>query len=266
MISGDSRHPAGGEPWFDPARKALYPKRCADLGRPKRLAPEVAEVLIALKTTHPSWSVRQVIAGAIGSGHLPDGVRLAHATVHGLLGAEGLMSKPAAAQPAAGDSMESSLRDGDLVCLDTPRPSPRRASHRDPCRGRPGCQAPASAQIGVGPGQRQPDLRAAPDWSRGPHHRPRRLIRADNRSHIGRCCCTKAVFPVPIGTAALSIKPLPYREQSGVASGPGKVPRDTESVVDLDVLVSEIPRVAARTLDRRASRSCLFQAKGLDGT
>ena len=54
-------------------------------------------MLIALKTTHPSWSVRQVIAGAIGSGHLPDGVRLAHSTVHGLLGAVGLMSKPAAA-------------------------------------------------------------------------------------------------------------------------------------------------------------------------
>ena len=50
---------------------ALYPKRRADLGRPRRLAPEVAELLIALKTTHPAWSVRQVIAGAIGSGNLP---------------------------------------------------------------------------------------------------------------------------------------------------------------------------------------------------
>ena len=68
---------------------ALYPKRRADLGRPKRLAPEVAELLIALKTTDPSWSVRKVIAGAIGSGHLPDGVRLAHSTVHRLLRAEG---------------------------------------------------------------------------------------------------------------------------------------------------------------------------------
>ena len=72
---------------------ALYPKRRADLGRPRRLAPEVAELLIALKTTHPAWSVRQVIAGAIGSGNLPDGVRLAHSTVHRLLKAEGLMAK-----------------------------------------------------------------------------------------------------------------------------------------------------------------------------
>ena len=31
---------------------ALYPKRRADLGRPRRLAPEVAELLIALKTEH----------------------------------------------------------------------------------------------------------------------------------------------------------------------------------------------------------------------
>ena len=76
---------------------ALYPKRRADLGRPTRLPPQAAELLIALKTEHPTWSVRQVIAGAISRGHLPDGVRLAHSTVHRLLRAEGLMSKPAAA-------------------------------------------------------------------------------------------------------------------------------------------------------------------------
>ena len=80
---------------------ALYPKRRVDLGRPRRLAPEVAELLIALKTTHPSWSVRQVIASAIGSGHLPDGVRLAHSTVHRLLKAEGLSGTRAAAGDGA---------------------------------------------------------------------------------------------------------------------------------------------------------------------
>ncbi len=80
---------------------ALYPKRRADLGRPRRLPPQAAELLIALKTEHPTWSVRQVIAGAISSGHLPDGVRLAHSTVHRLLRAEGLMSKPVAAADGA---------------------------------------------------------------------------------------------------------------------------------------------------------------------
>ncbi|MDE0218426.1 MAG: helix-turn-helix domain-containing protein [Spirochaetaceae bacterium] len=71
--------------------------RRGGFGRPRRLAPEVAELLIALKTTHPAWSVRQVIAGAIGSGNLPDGVRLAHSTVHRLLRAERLTGTRAAA-------------------------------------------------------------------------------------------------------------------------------------------------------------------------
>ena len=60
------------------------------------LPPEVAELLLSIKAEHPSWSVRQVIAGAVASGHLPDGVRPAHSTVHRLLRAEGLMSKPTA--------------------------------------------------------------------------------------------------------------------------------------------------------------------------
>ena len=76
---------------------ALYPRTRADRGRPRRLPPEVAELLISIKTEHPSWSVRKVIGGAIASGHLPDGVHLAHSTVHRLLRAEGLMSKSTAA-------------------------------------------------------------------------------------------------------------------------------------------------------------------------
>ena len=66
-------------------------------GQPRRLPAEVAELLISIKTEHQSWSVRQVIAGVVASGHLPDGVRPAHSTVHRLLRAEGLMSKPTAA-------------------------------------------------------------------------------------------------------------------------------------------------------------------------
>ena len=75
---------------------ALYPKTRADRGRPRRLPAEVAELLLSIKAEHPSWSVRQVIADAGASGHLPDGVRPAHSTVHRLLRAEGLMSKPTA--------------------------------------------------------------------------------------------------------------------------------------------------------------------------
>ena len=80
---------------------ALYPKPRADRGQPRRLPPQAAELLIALKTEHPAWPVRQVIEHANRSGHLPDRVRLAHSTVHRLLRAEGLMSKPAAAASAS---------------------------------------------------------------------------------------------------------------------------------------------------------------------
>ncbi len=45
---------------------ALYPKPRADRGRPRRLPPQAAELLIALKTEHPSWSVGLVGAGATG--------------------------------------------------------------------------------------------------------------------------------------------------------------------------------------------------------
>ena len=54
-------------------------------------------MLLSIKAEHPSWSVRQAIADAVASGHLSAGVRPAHSTVHRLLRAEGLMSKPTAA-------------------------------------------------------------------------------------------------------------------------------------------------------------------------
>ena len=80
---------------------ALYPKPRADRGQPRRLPPEAAELLLAIKTEHPTWSVRQVIQQANSGGQLPAGVRLAHSTVHRLLRAEGLMSKPGAAADGA---------------------------------------------------------------------------------------------------------------------------------------------------------------------
>ena len=89
---------------------ALYPKPRADRGQPRRMPAEVAELLISIKTEHQSWSVRQVIAGAVASGHLPDGVRPAHSTVHRLLCAEGLMSNrpPPATAPTGAASPTAS--------------------------------------------------------------------------------------------------------------------------------------------------------------
>ena len=80
---------------------ALYPKLRADCGQPRRLPPEAAELLLAIKTEHPAWSVRQVIRHANASGHLPADVRLARSTVHRLLRAEGLMRTPGAAADSA---------------------------------------------------------------------------------------------------------------------------------------------------------------------
>ncbi len=75
---------------------ALYPKPRADRGQPRRMPPQAAELLIALKTAHPTWSVRQVVKEANRSGQLPAGVRLARSTVYRLLHAEGLMTPPGA--------------------------------------------------------------------------------------------------------------------------------------------------------------------------
>ena len=48
--------------------EALYPKPRTDRGQPRRLPPEVAERLIALKLEHPIWSVRTVIRAARDTG------------------------------------------------------------------------------------------------------------------------------------------------------------------------------------------------------
>ena len=72
---------------------ALYPKLRADRGQPRRLPPDVAELLVTIKSEHPAWSVRQVIQSAHDSGQLPDALRLPASTVHRLLSREGLMIK-----------------------------------------------------------------------------------------------------------------------------------------------------------------------------
>ena len=72
---------------------ALYPKPRADRGQPRRLPPEVAELLVAIKSEHLTWSVRQVIQSARDSNQLPNGVHLPASTVHRLLTREGLMLK-----------------------------------------------------------------------------------------------------------------------------------------------------------------------------
>ena len=70
--------------------EALYPKRRTDRGKPRRVAPEVAERLVALKTASPNRSVRAVIAAARAEGidH-----PLAPSTVHRLLAREGLFDR-----------------------------------------------------------------------------------------------------------------------------------------------------------------------------
>ena len=79
---------------------ALYPKRRGDLGRPRRLAAEIAEALVGIKAEHPGYSVRQVIAHAREHGQVPESARLAKSTVYRLLKREGLTGRLAADAPA----------------------------------------------------------------------------------------------------------------------------------------------------------------------
>ena len=71
---------------------ALYPKPRTDRGKPRRLPPEVAERLIALKTENAALSVRAIIQKAREEGidH-----PLASSTVHRLFSREGLFDKGA---------------------------------------------------------------------------------------------------------------------------------------------------------------------------
>ena len=82
------RYRAGG---FD----ALLPKARVDRGRPRRMADDVAELLIAIKEQHPQLSVRAIIEHARASGQVPADMALAASSVNRLLVREGLMRKRA---------------------------------------------------------------------------------------------------------------------------------------------------------------------------
>ena len=81
--------------------EALYPKPRADRGQPRRMPPEVAERLVALKADNPAWSVRSVIRAAI-----EDGIEhpLAASTVHRLFSREGLFDRKPRTAPTAAAS------------------------------------------------------------------------------------------------------------------------------------------------------------------
>ena len=79
--------------------EALYPKRRADLGRPRRMAAEVAEALVAIKTEHPGYSARAVIERARKDGQIPEAAMPSLSTVQRLLKREGLIGRLAADSP-----------------------------------------------------------------------------------------------------------------------------------------------------------------------
>ena len=87
--------------------EALYPKTRADRGQPRRLPPEVAELLLSLKTAPPALSVNALIGTARERGvdH-----PLAPSTVHRLLAREGLLDKRPG-DPVATDRRRFAFRD-----------------------------------------------------------------------------------------------------------------------------------------------------------
>ena len=87
--------------------EALYPKTRTDRGRPRRMPPEVAELLVALKSEQPARSVKALIEAARerGADH-----PLAPSTVHRLLSREGLLDKRPG-EPVATDRRRFAFRD-----------------------------------------------------------------------------------------------------------------------------------------------------------
>ena len=95
--------------------EALYPKPRSDRGQPRRLPPEVAEVLVSLKTEQPTLSVKALIKAARErSVDHP----LAPSTVHRLLSREGLLdARPG--DPTSADRRRFAFRDaGELWMSD----------------------------------------------------------------------------------------------------------------------------------------------------
>ena len=95
--------------------EALYPKTRADRGQPRRLPPEVAELLVSLKTEQSALSVKALIKAARERGVEHP---LAPSTVHRLLSREGLLdSRPG--EPVATDRRRFAYRDaGELWMSD----------------------------------------------------------------------------------------------------------------------------------------------------
>ena len=95
--------------------EALYPKTRSDRGQPRRLPPEVAEVLLTLKCEQPALSVKALIKAARERGidH-----PLAPSTVHRLLSREGLLdARPG--EPTPADRRRFAFRDaGELWMSD----------------------------------------------------------------------------------------------------------------------------------------------------
>lgn len=69
----------------------LMPKTRCDRARPRRMAPEVIETLLAIKSGNPRLSVREVINQAREGGEIPAETPLPPSTVHRLFAREGLM-------------------------------------------------------------------------------------------------------------------------------------------------------------------------------
>lgn len=106
--------------------EALYPKRRSDLGRPRRMPAEVAEALVAIKTRHPGYSVRAVIAHAARHGQVSDAAMPSPSSVQRLLRREQLTGRAGAVTPAvdrrrfnyrrAGQLWMSDVMHGPKVC------------------------------------------------------------------------------------------------------------------------------------------------------
>ena len=97
---------------------ALYPKRRADIGRPRRMAPEVAEALVAIKTEHPGYSARAVIERALKDGQVPEAAMPSLSTVQRLLKREGLIGRLAADPPGTDRRRFGYRRAGELWMSD----------------------------------------------------------------------------------------------------------------------------------------------------
>ena len=98
--------------------EALYPKLRSDLGRPRRMAAEVAEALVAIKTRHAGYSVRAVIAHAAEHGLVSKAAMPSPSTVLRLLRREGLSGRAAAQEPVTDRRRFNYVRAGQLWMSD----------------------------------------------------------------------------------------------------------------------------------------------------